>query len=162
MNLNVEPLNLNVEPLNLNVEPLNLNVEPLNLNVEPLNLDVEPLNLDVEPLNLNVEPLNLNVEPLNLNVEPLNLNVEPLNLKFRICYSKQSSKYCIAFPNHIRYIIAPSSLAGRGLGVGFLYFIQHRTAIFLPHLPPNTKVTDLTPTSTTAQRNLQHSTFELQ
>jgi len=26
----------------------------------------------------------------------------------------------IAFPNHMMYIIAPSSLAGRGLGVGFL------------------------------------------
>jgi hypothetical protein len=25
----------------------------------------------------------------------------------------------IAFPNHMMYIIAPSSLAGRGLGVGF-------------------------------------------
>jgi hypothetical protein len=27
----------------------------------------------------------------------------------------------IAFPNHMRYIRANSSLAGRGLGVGFLY-----------------------------------------
>ncbi|BAZ86262.1 transposase, IS605 OrfB family protein [Dolichospermum compactum NIES-806] len=29
----------------------------------------------------------------------------------------------------MRYIIAPSSLAGRGLGVGFLYLTQSRTAI---------------------------------
>ncbi|MEH2282645.1 MAG: Na-translocating system protein MpsC family protein [Nostoc sp.] len=35
----------------------------------------------------------------------------------------------IAFTNHMRYIIAPSSLAGRGLGVGFLYLTQPRTAI---------------------------------
>jgi|688.fasta_scaffold88548_3 hypothetical protein len=26
-----------------------------------------------------------------------------------------------AISNHIRYILAPSSLAGRGLGVGFLF-----------------------------------------
>ncbi|MEH2035461.1 LLM class flavin-dependent oxidoreductase [Nostoc sp.] len=32
--------------------------------------------------------------------------------------------YTIAFPNHIRYIIAPSSLAGRGLGVGLLYLTR--------------------------------------
>jgi hypothetical protein len=29
----------------------------------------------------------------------------------------------------LRYIIAPSSLAGRGLGVGFLYLTQTRSAI---------------------------------
>ncbi|PHM09938.1 hypothetical protein CK516_11570 [Nostoc sp. 'Peltigera malacea cyanobiont' DB3992] len=34
----------------------------------------------------------------------------------------------IAFPNHMRYIIVPSSLAGRGWG-GFLYLTQLRTAI---------------------------------
>ena len=32
--------------------------------------------------------------------------------------------YTIAFSNHIRYIIAPSSLAGRGLGVGLLYLTR--------------------------------------
>jgi hypothetical protein len=30
----------------------------------------------------------------------------------------------IAFLNHMSYIIAPSSLAGRGLGVGFLYLTR--------------------------------------
>ncbi|MEH1816866.1 MAG: hypothetical protein V7K26_02965 [Nostoc sp.] len=36
---------------------------------------------------------------------------------------------CIACTNHTSYIIVPSSLAGRGLGVGFLYLTQLRTAI---------------------------------
>ncbi|MHC5938318.1 hypothetical protein [Nostoc sp.] len=35
----------------------------------------------------------------------------------------------IAFPNHMRYILAPSRRAGRGLGVGFLYLTKARTAI---------------------------------
>ena len=35
----------------------------------------------------------------------------------------------IAFPNHMRYMIAPSSLAGRGLGVGFLYVITAGNAV---------------------------------
>ncbi|GAX34030.1 YcfA family protein [Nodularia sp. NIES-3585] len=34
----------------------------------------------------------------------------------------------------MRYIIAPSSLAGRGLGVGFLYLITSRSAV-LPSDP---------------------------
>jgi len=36
----------------------------------------------------------------------------------------QSILGLIAFINQMRYIIAPSSLAGRGLGVGFLYLTR--------------------------------------
>jgi hypothetical protein len=31
----------------------------------------------------------------------------------------------------MRYILAPSSLAGRGLGVGFLYLITPGSAVFI-------------------------------
>ncbi|WP_334833535.1 hypothetical protein [Nostoc sp.] len=40
-----------------------------------------------------------------------------------------SRKTNIAFPNQMKYIIAPSRRAGRGLGVGFLYLTQPITAI---------------------------------
>ena len=43
-------------------------------------------------------------------------------------------KLYIAFTNHMRYIIVPSLLAGRGLGVGFLYLTQLRTAIKITYL----------------------------
>ncbi|BAZ87152.1 hypothetical protein NIES806_33700 [Dolichospermum compactum NIES-806] len=48
----------------------------------------------------------------------------------------------IAVCTCMRYIIAPSSLAGRGLGVGFLYLTQSRTAISFTLIPTIT-ATDL-------------------
>ncbi|MEH2293709.1 hypothetical protein [Nostoc sp.] len=40
-----------------------------------------------------------------------------------------SRKTNIAFPNQMKYIIAPYRRAGRGLGVRFLYLTQPITAI---------------------------------
>ena len=59
-----------------------------------------------------------------------------LTLRWALPKTSKSSfeRTIIAFPNHMRYIIAPSSLALRGLGVGFLYLTQPRTAIAVPTL----------------------------
>lgn len=43
--------------------------------------------------------------------------------------NKLRSSHFIAFPNQMRYIIAPSPQAMRGLGVGFFYLTEPRTAI---------------------------------
>ena len=48
----------------------------------------------------------------------------------------QAARNCIftdtAFPAVMRYIIAPSRRAGWGLGVGFMYLTQSRTAVNQP------------------------------
>jgi hypothetical protein len=60
--------------------------------------------------------------------------------------------YNIAFPNHIEYIIAPSSLAGRGLGVGLLYLTQLKNSII--------KLTFLKQIITAVFMSLDHSKGE--